>query len=519
MRCSLFMGDAPRSRDFPAPCSAEELEQFDQLQRSLTVQFENIFHDDHLPRTVIVVPSLSLDQYVLDKIDGAPFYEERLLCLLMLLRLPHTKVIYLTSNPVNETIVDYYLQMLTGIPAGHARKRLVLMSCCDDSPASLTEKLLARPRLLERIRAEIPDPHAAHITCFRASERERSLAVRLGVPLYACDPDIAEVGDKSHGREIMRQAGVPIPDGIEHLRDEGDIAEALAEVKKRHPDLRRAVVKLNEGFSGEGNSIFDFGDAPEGSDLQTWCRAQLGSRLAFEGAGETWDGYQEKFTEMGGIVECFIEGAEKRSPNARYRIAPNGLVEPISTQDQILGGPSGQVYLACRFPSDPGYRLEIQEMGTRISEILRDKGVLGQVGHDFLCVRRGDTWTSYGIELNIRMGGATHPFLMLQYLTEGEYDPLTATYVTPMGEPRCFIASDNVRSDDYVGLTPDDLIDIAVENDIHFHGATQEGVVFHLIGALSRYGKLGMVAIDETLEGARKRYDETLAILDRETAD
>lgn len=512
------MGLSERTDDHPSPGSPEELETFDRLQRQLKVQFEEVFDDDSLPRTVIVVPSLSLDQYVLDKIDGAPFYEERLLCLLMLLRLPRTKVIYLTSNAVSETIVDYYLQMLTGVPSGHARKRLVLMSCCDDSPEPLSQKLLARPRLLARIRAEIEDPAAAHITCFRATEMERSLAVRLGVPLYACDPDISEVGDKSHGREIMREAGVDVPDGAEHLRDAGDMAEALAYLRRNDPDLRRAVVKLNEGFSGEGNSVFEFDGAPDGSDLQNWCRSELGERLAFEAVGETWEGYLAKFTEMGGVVESFIEGSEKRSPNARYRIAPSGLVEPISTQDQILGGPTGQVYLACQFPSDTGYRVQIQEMGTRISEILRDRGVLGQVGHDFLCVRDGGGWKTYGIELNIRMGGATHPFLMLQYLTDGIYDSETASFLTPSGEPRCFIASDNVQSDDYAGLTPDDLIDIAVENDIHFHGASQEGVVFHLIGALSRFGKLGMVAIDETIEGARKRYDETLAIFDRETA-
>ena len=62
------------------------------------------------------------------------------------------------------------------------------------------------------------------------------------------------------------------------------------------------------------------------------------------------------------------------------------------------------------------------------------------------------------------------------------YDPETGLFVTPDGRPRYYYASDNLESERYRGLTPEDLIDIAVSRGIHFHGATQEGVVFHLIG-------------------------------------
>ncbi len=124
------------------------------------------------------------------------------------------------------------------------------------SARPLTEKILERPRLLERLRQAIGDPGIAHIAAYAVSGLERTLAVRLGVPLYGCDPALQALGSKSGGRRLMRQAGVPIPDGAEDLKDEGDIAAALAEMKARDPGLRRAVVKLNEGFSGEGNAIF-----------------------------------------------------------------------------------------------------------------------------------------------------------------------------------------------------------------------------------------------------------------------
>ena len=105
---------------------------------------------------------------------------------------------------------------------------------------------------------------------------------------------------------------------------------------------------------------------------------------------------------------------------------------------------------------------------------------------------------------------------MLQFLTDGDYDVSRGLYYTPTGQPCYYYASDNLQSDDYVGLTPDDLIDIAVNNELHFDAADQQGVVFHLIGALSEFGKLGTVCIGDSRESARKLYHDTVAILDRE---
>ena len=89
--------------------------------------FPEIFDDPKAPRTVLIVPSLSLDQEVMAKVSGVHHYEERMLCLLLLLRLPRTRVIYVTSTPIHEAIVDYYLHLLPGVPAQHARSRLTAL--------------------------------------------------------------------------------------------------------------------------------------------------------------------------------------------------------------------------------------------------------------------------------------------------------------------------------------------------------------------------------------------------------
>src|SRR3954465_14407122 len=146
----------------PVPGSAGEHRRFEQIQERLAPLFRRAFPDPHAHQTVVVVPSLSLDAEELAKISGVHHYEERMLCMLLWLRLPPPPLIYVTSQPVAATIIDYYLHLLPGIPISHARRRLTLLSCHDASKAPLTQKILERPRLLERIRAAIPDAQAAH---------------------------------------------------------------------------------------------------------------------------------------------------------------------------------------------------------------------------------------------------------------------------------------------------------------------------------------------------------------------
>lgn len=501
----------------PALGSQQEIGLFQQLQKRLVALYCDVFPDPQKPRTVLVIPSLTLDAEVLSKVPGAHHYEERMLCMLMLLRLPTTNVIYVTSQPIDPITIDYVLNLLPGIPVSHARKRLSLLSCRDTSAAPLVQKILDRPRLLQRIRASIPDIENAHITCYNATPLERALAVHLNIPLYGCDPALAALGSKSGSRKIFSEAGVKMPEGFEDLRDVQDLIEGLVGLKRQLPQLERAVVKLNEGFSGEGNAVFSYADAPSGGMLHQWIRKQLPSRLRFEAVGETWEGFRDEFEKMGGIVERFIDHQTKRSPSAQCRIDPLGNGGVISTHDQVLGGPSGQVFLGCTFPADAAYRLDIQRAGNQVADVLRQRAVLGRFSIDFVSTQEGDQWTHYAIEINLRKGGTTHPFMMLEFLTDGEYDTTTGLYHTPNGQPRFYYASDNLQNPSYRGLAPEDLIDISVRHQLHFHSATQQGVVFHLIGALSEFGKLGVVCIDDSIDNARMVYNDTVRLLNQES--
>ena len=99
----------------------------------------------------------------------------------------------------------------------------------------------------------------------------------------------------------------------------------------------------------------------------------------------------------------------------------------------------------------------------------------------------------------------------------GKYLADKGEFATASGNRRCYFASDNVTSEQYKGLTPEDLINIAMFHSLMFDGTRQEGVMFHLVGALSEYGKLGVVCIGATPEAAKAYYDRTLEVLDWET--
>jgi hypothetical protein len=92
--------DHPPLTSFEALPTAGELAEFANLQARFAQTFGAIFDDPLAPRTVVIVPSLSVDQQVMAKITGAHHYEERMLCLLLLLRMPRTRVIYVSSTPI-----------------------------------------------------------------------------------------------------------------------------------------------------------------------------------------------------------------------------------------------------------------------------------------------------------------------------------------------------------------------------------------------------------------------------------
>src|SRR2546423_10042796 len=491
--------------------------EFDRLQKKLVPLWKSIEHFNQDPQTIVVVPSMAV--YLTGAGAVVQAYEERYLFLLLLLRQPRARLIYVTSQTILPSIIDYYLDLLPGVIPSHAHQRLFLLSPLDGSVRPLSDKLLERPRLIERIRSLIMDPDRAHLVPFNTTSREKELALRLGIPMYGADPKFFPLGTKSGCRKIFMEEDVAHPLGHENLGSKEELIEAIVQMRPRKPSIKQVLVKLNEGVSGEGNALVDLTGLPSPGDSKE--RAAIDERLRrmqFELKGITYDSYMKKLEERKGIVEERITGEEFRSPSVQLRVTPLGSVELLSTHDQLLGGPSGQSYLGCVFPAETDYAPLITREAAKVGKRLAKEGVIGRFALDFVVVRaKNGAWEPYAIEINLRKGGTTHPFLTLQFLTDGTYDTETGIFTAPNGQQKFFVASDHVESPRYRTLTPDDLFDIVVRHNLHFDQTRQTGVVFHMMSALGELGRTGMTAVGDSHEDAKATYERAIAVLDEET--
>ncbi len=467
--------------------------------------------------TSLVVPSLSFDQEELAKIQGVQFYEERLLFSLIRLRDPRAHVIYVTSQPIHGAIVEYYLGLLSDVRLRDAHRRLALLSVYDTSPRPLTQKILERPRLLRRLRELIGDPRLAYLTCFNATTLEWDLATQLGIPLNGVDPGLAGLGTKTGSRQVFEAASVPCAPGFTGVRSRSELVDALERLTGDGRSLARAVVKLDDSFAGAGNAMYEFPTPLPENPADRRRAIDEALRGLRPTGGEPHEIYLRKLQQMGGIVEEFVEGPAVRSPSVQLRIDPEGAVHVISTHDQVLGGEIGQTYVGCRFPANADYRGLIQGEALKIATVLQERGVIGRFAIDFLVSQQPDGgWRPYAVEINLRMGGTTFPYLALQFLTGGTVDPGTGLYGSARGEPKFYFATDNLRSPAYHGLSPADFMEIVERHDLYFDRASETGAVFHMIGALSQYGRVGVTCIGNSSEQADEIYRGVVEILDLE---
>lgn len=492
----------------------ERFRTFEQLQQLMPSVWESMRRDFD-DESVVVIPSISIQRTTAGSGTVMQAMEERALFLLLLLRQPRLRMIYVTSQPVSESIVEYYLGLLPGVIPSHARARLSMVAVGDASLDPLSAKLLARPRLLRHIRSLIPNPDRSHMIPYNTTAMERDVALSLGLPMYGADPRLVELGSKTGCRRMFEELGVRCPVGAEDLYTLDDIVAGLQRMRERRPSLSQAIVKLNEGVSGSGNAVVDLRDLPAaGSPDEIAAITDRVMGMQLEAKALTVDVYLDAFREMGGIVEERITGAKLTSPSVQMRALPDGTVELLSTHDQLLGGPSGQQYLGCVFPADPDYAVDIAEPAMVIGHHLAQLGVLGRFAVDFVVVQDDSgLWTPYAIELNLRKGGTTHPFLTLQFLTDGTYDGGHGVFLTPGGSRKYLVATDHFEDPRLKAFTVGDLFDSTVKHGLHFDQSRRTGVVFHMISCLTESGRVGLTAVGDSPEEARRIYDDAQVVL------
>ncbi len=433
------------------------------------------------PHVMVALPSYnipdSLLQHYADRIG--PLEHRYLTAMPLLARLPDCELVLVCSTAPEAEVVDYYVSLLPEDARARVRDRFHVLAVDDATPRGVSAKLLERPDLLDRLRSIVAGRPAV-IEPWNVTEAELAVAEHVGAALDGTPPSLEHLGHKSAGRRLLRDAGVPVADGVEDVRTVDDVLAAVRAVRARRPRCRGVVVKTDDSSAGDGNRVIRFApgdDVPDAlAGLPDWYRADL---LA------------------GGVVEELVHGEPFSSPSVQLDLLPDGTARVVATHEQVLGGQDDQVYLGCRFPADERYAAELAEHGRAAGGLLAARGALGRVGLDFAVGTdpRGGPWTC-ALEINLRKGGTTHPYAALRNLVPGHYDDRAARWVADAdASHRFYEATDNLLDPDWLGRPPAEVIAAVRSAGLEFRHDRGTGVVLHMLSCLAVDGRMGLTAI------------------------
>ncbi len=414
------------------------------------------------------------------------------------------------ARPIDERIIDYYLALLPGVIPRHARARLHLVATHDGSARPLTAKLLERPRRPGAIRALIPDRGRCHLVPYTTTTARARPRPRARHPALRRRSATAPARNEDRLPAALRRGGCRrIRSAARTSATSTSVVDALARAARR--EARRcseAIVKLNEGVSGRGNALVDLAGLPapgapderaelarasRGDGVRARRRCQLDAylgRLAADGRHRRGAHHRDGAAEP--------ERPAPRDAARRGRAAVDARPAARRPERPELSRLPLPGRLRLR-PRD--HRRRPRRSAARLAREGRPRAASPSTS--WSSATPAGTWTPYAIELNLRKGGTTHPFLTLQFLTDGAYDPATALFTAPSGREKHLVASDHLESDALRGLTVDDLFDIAVRHRLHFDQARQTGVVFHMMSALAELGRIGLTAVGDSRAAGR----------------
>lgn len=444
---------------------------------------------------LLALPSFSIGETVLSHYGArVPALEHRYLnAALMLARIASCHMIYACSKAPLPEVIDSYFDMMPAAMRGDARRRFTLLTIPDQSYRPVATKLVEDPALLDTLRRIIAG-RPAFIEPWNVTENEVKLALALGIPINGCDPALWPMGFKSAGRKLMREAGVPVPHGVEDITSAGGVVAAIAAIRAARPHCAGVVVKHDNSVAGDGNAVLRFGAGDA-----AW-RARL-------------DGLPQWYVDdlaKGGIVEELVAGSDFASPSVQVDVQPGDIVKVLATHEQVLGGDDGQVYMGCRFPAHVEYAPQLAHYGEAIGKRLAEEGFLGRFSVDF-AVARGEHggWQVFALEMNLRKGGTTHPYVALRYLVPGRYDSASGRWLGDENTTRHYVSTDNLVDAAWLGLDPVKLLAAFARRGLMFDSTRRTGIVPHMLACLAVDGRYGVTAIGTSAAHAQALLDET----------
>lgn len=483
-------------------------QQFDAIQAGLPDLWRRISQSRE-PRLAVAVPSLSLDLEGLPLPGGLLHFEERLLYLLHLLGQPACQLWFLTSHLISEEEVAYYLHFLRHVPYAHARRRLRLQPMLDRGLKPLTQKLLERPALLERLRNKIRGCPNAYLTVYSSTELEMQLAVSLGLPILGTDPRHMGLASKEQSRQLFESLGLQVPPGRVGLRDLEDLTGAILDLLESGAvgaHCPHIVVKQNQGVSGLGNrrlSLMPFWNLLVADLPREEKQARLAQALRRHWGDAEGKAFWPRFERLGGVVEQHLEG---ESISVQVHISPLGEVSIVGVLQEMMDE-KGR-YRGAIFPAPDVLAQPALAQSRKVADELASRGVCGRFEVDFLV----QSEQVFALDLNFRKSNSTGSLRTLNLLAGGGYCPDANLYRDAGGQCRAMFTTDWMRLGPHA-RSPQDIIELATEDGLNYSTATHSGIVFQMLGGASANGRVGVTSVGSNSEEAQALYRQAEQLL------
>ncbi|MEO3743868.1 hypothetical protein [Plantactinospora sp. B5E13] len=412
---------------------------------------------------------------------------------------------------------------LAMVEPGDARRRLAMVELDDESARHLSEKFLARPAVLARLRQTVrrAREHGHRVeglAGFASSRRMARLADTLGVPLLETPPETLRWGGKAAGRRLFRDVGVPhLPGGYRPVRRVDGLVEELRRLTARHGP-GPWLLKVDAGFgSGHGNAMLTVG-RPDPARL----RAALSDGLRPASAAVSAEEFRRHVEVVGAVVERLAvapAGATLRFPSASLEMTTGDdqpvVARIIGTHDQVID--ADHSFVGATQPAAAAYREALVRYADTIGRELARHGVRGHVGIDFLAIGAGPDpadWQLYALEINLRQTGTTAANRTALLLTGARCR--AGRLVTPAGDDLCYATTDGLIRKAYQQITPARLVAaLRADPRLRFDPESGHGVVPHLWTTLTRFGKVGATVLGGSVADCRARLAEFERLLDR----
>ncbi|MDQ3761697.1 MAG: peptide ligase PGM1-related protein [Actinomycetota bacterium] len=442
--------------------------------------------------TRVVLYSLNYADRVLTEIPYVRYSGERSLCYLEDLRQDENNLIIITQAPVEPYALKYHyrdLYRFNDQQIKSANERLTLLSPRSHESLPLDALVLADDEIMCRLEEEVKLGREVSIANFSASPQVEQIASVLGANLDEPDSRLSSRwGGKYGGKEIFLRSGIAMPPGdAQLLMDEASVVAAIHQLalRDRPGPARKAMIKLNDSSWGGaiGNALIDCQRLVRTGDL----------RDSVELVGQPWNDFVQEISRGGAIVEEYIQDVTS-SPSGIGQITADGSVRVRATHDQIVS--SGQ-YWGCRFPASEKWRREIIQAIKQVGQTLAELGLRGTFGVDFVTSITGEI---FAVELNLRKVGPSHVLNYVESLVGSPVD--LHSMPQQEGSTVHYVHRRLLQPEILRGQQPRAVVERMRRAGLLYQHDTGEGVVLHMLGALSACGYVELTSITTSDEVA-----------------